>query len=332
MHNFKRELYLKIIFIISCTALVSAFFIEYALGYQPCNLCLIERIPYGISIILVITIFILKKNENFLIMLLILTFIFSLAISIYHFGIEQGFFQESSVCGTKDFNENITKEDLLELLSQERVSCKDVTFRIFGLSLTSINIVISLLLILTLTKIFTNYEKKDNKVEEFIRVDHAGERGAVKIYEGQLLALNTLVKDESLRKTIEEMKIHEKEHCEFFENEIKKRKIRPTKFLPLWDLLGVGLGFGSTILGKKAAMLCTASVEEVIDEHYQNQINHLGPEEKNLKNKIIKFREDELHHKDIAYEKGATKKGLYSLMDKIIKTGSKIAINISEKI
>ena len=175
--------------------------------------------------------------------------------------------------------------------------------------------------------------KKTNKrVEEFIRVDHAGERGAVKIYEGQLLALNTLVKDESLRKTIEEMKIHEKEHCEFFENEIKKRKIRPTKFLPLWDLLGVGLGFGSTILGKKAAMLCTASVEEVIDEHYQNQINQLGPEEKNLKNKIIKFREDELHHKDIAYEKGATKKGLYSLMDKIIKTGSKIAINISEKI
>ena len=123
----------------------------------------------------------------------------------------------------------------------------------------------------------------NNKVEEFIRVDHAGERGAVKIYEGQLLALNTLVKDEALKKTIEEMKIHEKEHCEFFESEIKKRKIKPTKFLPLWDLLGVGLGFGSTILGKKAAMLCTASVEEVIDKHYQDQINKLGPEEKELK-------------------------------------------------
>ena len=170
------------------------------------------------------------------------------------------------------------------------------------------------------------------KVEEFIRVDHAGERGAVKIYEGQLLALNTLVKDENLKKIIEEMKIHEKEHCEFFEKEIMKRDIKPTKFLPLWDLLGVGLGFGSTILGKKAAMLCTASVEEVIDEHYQNQINQLGSEEKNLKKKITKFREDELHHKDIAYDKGATKKGLYSIMDKIIKTGSKIAINISEKI
>ena len=171
-----------------------------------------------------------------------------------------------------------------------------------------------------------------NKVEEFIRVDHAGERGAVKIYEGQLLALNTFIKDENLKRTIEEMKIHEKEHCEFFENEIRKRNIKPTKFLPLWDLLGVGLGFGSTLLGKKAAMLCTASVEEVIDKHYLNQINQLEADEKELKKKIIKFREDELHHKDIAYEKGATKKGFYSILDKVIKTGSKIAINISEKI
>ena len=170
------------------------------------------------------------------------------------------------------------------------------------------------------------------KIEEFIRVDHAGERGAVKIYEGQLLALNTFVKDENLKKIIEDMKIHEKEHSEFFENEIKKRNITPTKLLPLWDLLGVGLGFGSTLLGKKAAMLCTASVEEVIDQHYQNQINQLENDEKELKNKIIKFRNDELHHKDIAYEEGATKKGLYSIMDKIIKTGSRIAINISEKI
>ena len=171
-----------------------------------------------------------------------------------------------------------------------------------------------------------------NKIEEFIRVDHAGERGAVKIYEGQLLALNTLVKDEKLKKTIEEMKVHEKEHCEFFEKEIKKRNIKPTKLLPLWDLLGVTLGFGSTLLGKKAAMLCTASVEEVIDKHYQNQIDQLDKSEKELKKKIIKFREDELHHKDIAYEKGATKKGCYSILDKVIKTGSKIAINISEKI
>ena len=175
-------------------------------------------------------------------------------------------------------------------------------------------------------------KKTNSKVEEFIRVDHAGERGAVKIYEGQLLALNTLVKNESLKKKIEEMKIHEKEHCEFFEIEIKKRKIKPTKFLPLWDLLGVGLGFGSTLLGKKAAMLCTASVEEVIDKHYLDQINQLGPEEEELKKKITKFRQDELDHKDIAYEEGATKKGLYAIMDRIIKTGSKLAINISEKI
>ena len=171
-----------------------------------------------------------------------------------------------------------------------------------------------------------------NKIKEFIKVDHAGERGAIKIYEGQLLALNTIVKNDELKKKIEGMKEHEKEHANYFESEIKKRGINPTKFLPLWDLLGVGLGFGSTILGKKAAMLCTVSVEEVIDKHYQNQINQIESDEKELRNKIIKFREDELHHKNIAYNEGATKEGVYSILDKIIKTGSKIAINISEKI
>ena len=96
--------------------------------------------------------------------------------------------------------------------------------------------------------------------------------------------------------------------------------------------MGVALGFGTTMLGKKAAMLCTASVEEVIDNHYKNQIDKLKEDEKNLKEKIIKFREDELHHKDIAYDNGATKKGLFGLLDKVIQTSSRIAITISEKI
>ena len=119
------------------------------------------------------------------------------------------------------------------------------------------------------------------------------------------------------------MKEHEKEHSDYFEKKLKKEILNQQNFYLLWDLLGVVLGFGSTILGKKAAMLCTASVEEVIDEHYQNQINQIGDDEKKLKKKIIKFREDELHHKDIAYQNGATKEGFYSIMDKIIKTGSK---------
>ena len=171
-----------------------------------------------------------------------------------------------------------------------------------------------------------------NKIEEFIRVDHAGESGAIKIYEGQLLALNTFIEDKELKKTIEKMKNHEKEHLDFFNKEIKKRKIKPTKLLPIWDLLGIGLGFSSAMMGKKAAMLCTASVEEVIDKHYQNQLDQLHSDEKSLKKKIKKFRDDELHHKDIAYKQGASKKGFYSIFDKIIKTGSKVAINISEKI
>jgi len=176
-------------------------------------------------------------------------------------------------------------------------------------------------------------EKTNKKIlEEIIRVDHAGERGAIKIYEGQLLALKTIKKDDNLKDQIEKMKEHEKEHFEFFEKEIQKRNIKPTYLLPLWDLMGVALGFGTTVLGKKAAMLCTASVEEVIDGHYASQIDKLGDDENNLKQKIIKFRSDELEHKNLAYEIGATKEGPYSLLDQLIKTGSKVAIEISKKI
>ena len=176
-------------------------------------------------------------------------------------------------------------------------------------------------------------KKTDQKIlEEIIRVDHAGERGAIKIYEGQLLALGTIKQDKNLRKIIEEMKEQEKEHLEYFEKEIQKRKMKPTYLLPLWDLMGISLGFGTALLGKKAAMLCTASVEEVIEDHYENQLRKIGEDEKELKEKIEKFKGDEMNHKNTAYEAGASKIGLYSIMDKIIKTGSKIAITISEKI
>ena len=159
MFKLKVEFYLKTIFIFSAIALSSAFFIEYILGHQPCNLCILERIPYGLSLVLISAIFILRKNEKFFILLLIITFIFSLAISFYHYGIEQGFFEESAVCGVKDFSENITKEDLLKQLSEKTVSCKDVTFRILGLSLTSINIIVNIIFIITFMKIYNNYEK-----------------------------------------------------------------------------------------------------------------------------------------------------------------------------
>ena len=176
-------------------------------------------------------------------------------------------------------------------------------------------------------------EKTDKKLlEEIIRVDHAGERGAIKIYEGQLLALNTFKQDEDLKKEIEEMKQHELEHFEFFDKEIQRRNIKPTKFLPIWDILGVTLGFGTAMLGKKAAMLCTASVEEVIDGHYKSQLDKLGDDEEALKKSITKFRQDEIDHKNLAYNEGATKKGLYFVLDKIIQTTSKAAIKVSEKI
>ena len=162
MHNYKISFYFKIIFFISLISTISAFFIEYALGYQPCNLCLIQRIPYVLCLILIIFNYYQKKNEKFIILLLILSFSFSFLISFYHFGIEQGFFEESTVCKMKNTSDIISKEELLKQLQLKTVSCKDVTFRILGFSLTTFNMVISLILVILLLKIFKNYEKFKN--------------------------------------------------------------------------------------------------------------------------------------------------------------------------
>ena len=159
MVNLKVEHYLRIILLISLVSIISAYFIEYALGHEPCNLCLIERIPYILSIVLILINFRFKKTEKFLILSLILIFIFSFLISVYHFGIEQGFFDESSLCTLKNNSNIISKEELLKILNERSISCKDVTFKIFGLSLTSVNIIISLIIIFILIKIYNTYEK-----------------------------------------------------------------------------------------------------------------------------------------------------------------------------
>ena len=159
MLNLKIEDYLKIIFLISFISLISAYSIEYILGHQPCNLCLMERIPYGLSIILVTMSFMLKKNQKFFILLLIFVFVFSSLLSLYHFGIEANFIQESSICGLKNSGDLISKEELLIQLSKKTISCRDVTFKIFGLSLTSINVIVSLIITYFLIKMYKAYEK-----------------------------------------------------------------------------------------------------------------------------------------------------------------------------
>ena len=159
MLKFKIKTIFNFIFLLCLISIISAYFIEYILGHQPCNLCLIERIPYALGLILIILNYTLIKKDQFIILLLILIFAFSLIISFYHFGIEQGFFEESSVCGLKNVTDTISKEELLKQLGKKTISCKDVTFKIFGLSLTSINIIISSIIITVLAKIYINYEK-----------------------------------------------------------------------------------------------------------------------------------------------------------------------------
>ena len=154
-----KNLLIKLIFLISVIALVSAFFIEYVLGHQPCNLCILERIPYLLAIIIILLNFKFSHYEKFFILLLSIIFLAGAIISLYHLGIEQGFVQESMVCDLKSGSNLLSKEEILKQLQEKNVSCKDVTFKIFGLSLTSYNILISLLITVSTGKIYFNYEK-----------------------------------------------------------------------------------------------------------------------------------------------------------------------------
>ena len=159
MDKLNKNNTLLLVFFISIIALISAYFIEYILGHQPCNLCLIERIPYALSIIIIFLIYKFKQFEKIFIILLILVFVFSFIVSIYHFGIEQGYIKESLVCDLQNGSKILSKDELLKELQKKTVSCKDVTFKLFGLSLTTFNIFISLLITGILAKNFLNYEK-----------------------------------------------------------------------------------------------------------------------------------------------------------------------------
>ena len=154
-----KNLLKKLIFLISIIALVSAFFIEYILGHQPCNLCILERIPYLLAIIVVLLNYKFIQFEKFFILLLTIIFLAGTALSLYHLGIEQGFIQESLVCDLKNGSNLLSKEEILKQFQEKSVSCKDVTFKIFGLSLTSYNILISLLITIGAGKIYFDYDK-----------------------------------------------------------------------------------------------------------------------------------------------------------------------------
>ncbi len=154
-----KNLLIKLILLISIIALISAFFIEYILGHQPCNLCILERIPYFVAIIVILLNYKLIQFEKFFILFLTIIFLFGTVLSLYHLGIEQGLIQESLVCDLKNGSNLLSKEEILKELQEKSVSCKDVTFKMFGFSLTSYNILISLLITFSTGKIYFNYEK-----------------------------------------------------------------------------------------------------------------------------------------------------------------------------
>ena len=159
MVEINKTITLKLIFLISIIALSSAFFIEYVLGHQPCNLCILERIPYLMAIIIIVLNYKFIHLEKYFILLLILIFLAATILSLYHLGIEQGFIEESLVCDLKIGSDIVSKEDILKQLQEKNINCKDVTFKIMGLSLTSYNILISLLITISSARIYLNYDK-----------------------------------------------------------------------------------------------------------------------------------------------------------------------------
>jgi disulfide bond formation protein DsbB len=154
-----KSLLLNLILFVSFVALISAFFIEYVLGHQPCNLCILERIPYVVAIVIILLNYKFSQFEKLFLVLLIIVFLTATILSVYHFGIEQGFIEESLVCDLKNSSGVTSKEEILKQLQEQKVSCKDVTFKIFGLSLTTYNIVISILITINTLKIYLNYAK-----------------------------------------------------------------------------------------------------------------------------------------------------------------------------
>ena len=154
-----NNIFLIIIFAVISLTSISALIIQYWLGHEPCKLCLYERVPYFLSILLLIKILLFKKNEKITLLILSLVFVGSSALAFYHFGIEQGFFSESLLCKAEDLSKILSKEQLLEQLKQNSVSCKNVSFRILGLSLAAINTVFSLFLSVIFIKLFLIYEK-----------------------------------------------------------------------------------------------------------------------------------------------------------------------------
>ncbi|TNE57889.1 MAG: demethoxyubiquinone hydroxylase family protein [Alphaproteobacteria bacterium] len=175
-------------------------------------------------------------------------------------------------------------------------------------------------------------KSSEKRMAEMLRVDHAGEYGATRIYQGQLAVLGKRGTKKASAETIRHMEAQEQVHLETFNKIINERAVRPTALTPIWHVAGFALGATTALMGEKAAMACTAAVEDVIDEHYQNQLDEIDQEEAELKATIARFREEEIEHHDIAIEKGAEQTPGYRILTNAIKAGTRFAIKLSEKV
>jgi ubiquinone biosynthesis monooxygenase Coq7 len=308
---------------VSLGALAAALASQYWGGLQPCVLCYYQRYAY------------LVAAAFGLLGLVGLAFLTGAAIAAFHVGVEQQWWRGTSECHAPAFDPNASIAALRErLLETDFVPCDVVPWSLFGISMAGYNVLASLGLALASFWAARNIARiqrdltPEAEVARIIRVDHAGEYGARRIYEGQLAVLGRNAGKGSIRRMYDQ----ELEHLDRFEKLMVARRVRPTALQPLWHVAGFALGAATAMIGERAAMACTVAIEEVIDEHYGGQLDRLGPEEAELKGAIETFQADEREHRDTALDHGAAQAPGYEVLRGAIKSGSRLAIWLSERI
>ncbi len=282
-------------------------------------------------------------------LLLAIVFGVGALFAFYHVGVEQHWFAGPSACAASGGGATTLEEMKRQILGTAPVLCDRVQWSLFGVSLAGWNLLASLVMAAICLVVAVrshgpasqsggmNPERPpylpgdpvpEAEIESMIRVDHAGEYGAVRIYDGQLAVIGR----GHARDAIRQMAEHEKRHLAAFDALVRARRVRPTLLHPLWHIAGYALGAASALLGERAAMACTVAVEEVIDEHYQGQAERLGEADPTLSETIETFRAEELAHRATAIEHGATEAPGYELISAMIKTGSRLAIWLSTRL
>ncbi len=324
-----------------------AYYFQYVVGLSPCEMCLWQRYPHMVAIVvglLALASFAWPRLALVFMLTAITALLVTSAIGVFHVGVEYHWWDGPQAC-TGNVPKGLSPDQLKKyLFGAKMVRCDETAWSMWGISMAGWNAILSAVLAYVLASNLAGWMRSGELrnpgdpeprplIERTIRVDQAGEFGAVRIYEGQLAALRWTGRSHSVAgRKIAAMARAEREHNREFDRLLAERRVRPTALSPLWNVAGFALGAATALMGDKAAMACTVAIEETIDEHYASQAAALGDDEADLRATIEKFRAEEIEHKDTALAAGAEEAPAYTALTSAIKAGSRLAIWLSSRI